>query len=497
MAEHAQSPPSPPHPAISPEVVEPQVQSPSTISSYIPSIISSVHPGAGYTPIDDFQDQDTSYKGASPKQSGQEDEDDSVHGLRIQFPDDGEERERRLSFGATVMHKPSSNSLLSPNSARSMGLGRRSRSASLDSEEQDITYRRGSEPSLYRSYTEDDDTRNLARPRASTSATSITIGQTLHPDEPLCKTKHHFFQGRANWLYITIISLSVYSTVFSAIWLGLAVTKPHYGRHIMDNGPLTPSTASLLCAAFAKTIELSFVTVFVSFLGQVLSHRAIVSNSKGITIAEMAMRAWVQQPGTMITHWESVRYAGLTFLGAISLTAALMAMFYTTASDALVAPKLKFGSSKLRVLHGEVKTIFANESQQIANCKTPMNNDNDNWNYGPTCVEIEHSGQAYHNYAQFLTNWDVIIKTGNGTTDQLRRPLPVGMLYDNTSITGSWVEINNMNNVSNAFNRVVNNVTLAMPLTSVFNAAKHPVNGILQPQELDVGHTLLLLIGLG
>lgn len=494
MADHARSPPSPPHPAHSPEIVEPQAQSPSTISSYIPSIISSVHHGAGYTPIDDFQEQDTSYKGASPKQPQTDDENDSVHGLRIQFPDDGEERERRLSFGATVVHKPSSTSLLSPNSARSMGLGRHSRSASLDSEEQDITYRQHSEPSLYRPFTEDDDTRHLARPRASTSATSITIGQTLHPDEPLCKTNHHFFQGRANWLYITIIFLSVYSTVFSAIWLGLAVTKPHYGRQIMDKGPLTPSTASLLCAAFAKTIELSFVTVFVSFLGQVLSHRAIVTDSKGITIAEMAMRAWVQQPGTMITHWGSVRHAGLTFLGVISLTAAIMAMFYTTASDALVSPKLKFGSSKLRVLHGEVKTIFANETQQIANCKTPMNESLDHWYYGPTCVEIQYSGEAYHNYAQFLSNWDFIIKAKIGSAQQSLRPPPVGMLYDNTSITGSWVEINDMNNVSNKHDRVVNNVTLAMPLTSVFNAAKHPVNGILQPQELDVRHTLSLLI---
>jgi hypothetical protein len=41
------------------------------------------------------------------------------------------------------------------------------------------------------------------------------------------------------------------------------------------------------------------------------------------------------QPGTLITHVESVKYAALTFLGAISLTAAIIAMFYTTASDAL------------------------------------------------------------------------------------------------------------------------------------------------------------------
>ena len=43
------------------------------------------------------------------------------------------------------------------------------------------------------------------------------------------------------------------------------------------------------------------------------------------------------QPGTMITHWESVRYAAWTFLGMVALTATFLAMLYTTASDALGA----------------------------------------------------------------------------------------------------------------------------------------------------------------
>ena len=98
---------------------------------------------------------------------------------------------------------------------------------------------------------------------------------------------------------------------------------------------MPPATASILFAAFAKSIELSFVTVFVALLGQVLSRRAFRTKSKGITIAEMSMRSWVMQPGTMITHWETIRYAGLTALGVIALLTAFMAMFYTTASDAL------------------------------------------------------------------------------------------------------------------------------------------------------------------
>ena len=77
------------------------------------------------------------------------------------------------------------------------------------------------------------------------------------------------------------------------------------------------------------------MTVFVAFLGQTLSRRALFKKSPGISIAEMSFGSWVVQPGTMITHWQTVRHAGGTFLGIVALTATAMAIFYTTASDAL------------------------------------------------------------------------------------------------------------------------------------------------------------------
>ncbi len=134
---------------------------------------------------------------------------------------------------------------------------------------------------------------------------------------------------------MTILVLAVYSTIFSGIWLVVAMRKPRYGRWITNTSRLTPATASVLCAALAKTIELSFVTVYVALLGQILSRRAFAKISKGVTIADMTMRAWVMQPGTLITHWYTIRFAGPTILGVISLLAALMAMVYTTASDSL------------------------------------------------------------------------------------------------------------------------------------------------------------------
>lgn len=197
------------------------------------------------------------------------------------------------------------------------------------------------------------------------------------------------------------------------------------------------------------------------------------------------MRSWVMQPGTLITHWETVRGAALTLLGALALLTAFAAMVYTTASDALVAPKLKFGALEHRKLYGNVSTRFAFEAYIESNCKTPISNETDPQHGGQTCMAIEYSGQGYSNYAQWLTKWGEAIQLSNGTTDQSKRTPPVGTLYDNTTIEGSWIETQNMNEISRKFNRTINNVTMAMPLTAVLAAAQNPVNKILQPLDLN------------
>lgn len=179
---------------------------------------------------------------------------------------------------------------------------------------------------------EDDDPYNISAPSPYQPFTVDSESRRLHNKYPsesgndrefACKAAEPLATGRSNWLAITILILSVYSTVFSCIWLVIAIAKPRYGHTITTVGGMTPQTASVLCTAFAKSIELSFVTVFVTLLGQILSHRAL-GERKGVTIAEMSMRSWVMQPGTLITHWESVRYAAVTYLGAIALLAALM-----------------------------------------------------------------------------------------------------------------------------------------------------------------------------
>jgi hypothetical protein len=90
--------------------------------------------------------------------------------------------------------------------------------------------------------------------------------------------------------------------LLSGIYLTLAIVKPRYGSKIGSHGgAIRPSTASTISALRAKTIELSFVTVFVAFLEQVVSRNAF-KKPGGVSIAHMSMRSWIMQPGTLVTH---------------------------------------------------------------------------------------------------------------------------------------------------------------------------------------------------
>ncbi|KAH0553414.1 hypothetical protein GP486_006517 [Trichoglossum hirsutum] len=332
-------------------------------------------------------------------------------------------------------------------------------------------------------------------PGARSSAYSYVSGDSLldslkKPTEVKCKTKRSFYQSRGNCLAVTITILAIYSTIFSGIYLVIAATKPSYGNKIhtkrgSSKGGISLSTATLLSTFFARTIELSFVTVFVAFLGQVLSRRAFRKESRGITIAEMAMRSWIMQPGSMIVHWESVRYAALTFLGVVSLTAAMLAMLYTTAAEALVAPKLKLGQFENKLMFGLVTSKYAYPTYVADHCKTPVQQSFDS-DKGTTCLSIDHAGQAFHNYGQYLATWAALANAGNTTLTSLsQRPAPVGMLYDNTTVAGSWIEIRDTTEESQAAGRIINNVTMAMPHAGIFDAARDQKNDIMQPEDLE------------
>ena len=97
----------------------------------------------------------------------------------------------------------------------------------------------------------------------------------------------------------------------------------------------------------------------------------------------------------------------------------------------------------------------------------------------------------YHNYMQYLTNWTNSIASGSGSDDLSQRPAPVAMLYDNTTVQGSWISRVNMTDISQKFSssnysRVVTNVSMAMPHAGIFGAMRDPINKIMQPQDLEV-----------
>ena len=465
-------------PTVDVDSPEPDDSTLTSSSAYLPSAISSISNRHNYESVP-MEEQDTSYQGAGERSLPKE---ESVHGLKINFEDHDANRLSLSPDSGRSPHLPdSSGGMLSPNSIRSKHQSFPSPQSPYP-DDHSTTYSR-SPASLYSTYTYDDN-ESTRRLRAST-VTSIDPSRTL--DELTCRTRRPIQTSRASWLSIIIIILSIYSTVFSAIFLGIAVAKPRYHRHITNNGPLLPSTASLLCQAFAKTIELTFVTTFVTALGQMLSHISMRKNSKGITLADMLLRQWIMQPGSIITHWEAVRYSALTVLGALTLFATLISMIYTTAADALVAPKLKYGGNDRRLLVGEVKTIFGNQSYQIDHCKTPVDTEDTPWDKGATCMEIEHSGQAYHNFMQYTPLWDTLNKTKpEGSSNMKERPPPIGMLWDNTTVIGSWVAEDDMPEKSKIHKRIINNVTLAMPHAAVVNAAKHKNNTILQPYDTNV-----------
>lgn len=158
-----------------------------------------------------------------------------------------------------------------------------------------------------------------------------------------CQSATNIKGKRFTWFSVTIFVLALYSTAMSLVFFALAAKGQRYGEKIRTGGSLTISGATILTTFFAKTIELSFVTVIVALLGQALARRAYDKDAVGgITLAEIGMRSWILQPGTLVTHWEGVKYASLSLLGVTSLAATVLAMLYVTAANALVQPQLKF-----------------------------------------------------------------------------------------------------------------------------------------------------------
>lgn len=284
-----------------------------------------------------------------------------------------------------------------------------------------------------------------------------------------------------SWVTIFICFLAFYSFCFSGVFLGIALAKPRWGRSIGEHGNLSYSTATLLSVLFSKTVELSFLAVLVATIGQILSRRAIARRgTNGISIADLTMRQWILQPGLIFTNSDAVKYAAPTLLGALVLVATIGATFYTTAAEALASPKLKFGPWQNLQMVGVVETAFANATFLTGACDTPITIDPEAG--GTSCLQIDYAGQAYHNFQSYLSNWTQALNNDDDRSLLAGRPKPVATLNDNTTVLGQWI-LGGEDRMRSA-DRLINNVTMAMPHANIYNAAQHPSNKIAQPGEL-------------
>jgi hypothetical protein len=291
--------------------------------------------------------------------------------------------------------------------------------------------------------------------------------------------------SRKGWLPILSLILSIYSSTFSGLFVVIAVSGPRYGKKILPRATFTPSSTALATAVIAKTIEITFVTVFMALLGQELSRRASgCRRTVGVSLADMHMRNWIMQPGTMISKWESLRYAGYTKLGLATVVAALLAMLYTSAATALVQPQLRFVDEPRIVLQGLVKTSFGNSASMTRNCSTPRNTYDALSEWHP-CTETEQSEDAMSIFNTYLRTWKLSLNEANGTS-LVNRPRGTSSLTDGTLVLSSWLNGSHGGVMQDVDTGVFyDNVSLAFPHMGVISACRYSENNIIQPEDLD------------
>lgn len=145
-------------------------------------------------------------------------------------------------------------------------------------------------------------------------------------------------------------------------------------------------------------------------------------------------------------------------------------------SHVIVSPKLSMGPKVGTTLASKVYTSFGNVVYLSLNCQTPILQSMDPYARNDTCLQLVHVGQAYHNYEQWITAWADFSGSRNDTSNRLEaRPKPTGSMWGNTTITGSWIEISNLTDLSQ--------MTMAMPHGAIPIAAMDEKNDIRQPRD--------------
>lgn len=304
-----------------------------------------------------------------------------------------------------------------------------------------------------------------------------------------CSSVRPPIEQQWTWLNKIVIGLAIFSTLFSGMFLGVAVYRPRWGYSIGPQGRLPYNTATLSCVLISKAVELAFATTFVAFLGQVLSMRAIqpygaIKTLQGLSMADINMKLWVLQPGTLLTHFAGVRYVLPSLLGMSTLVATLGTTFYTTAAQSLVSPKLKLGKVDEVPLYGEVSAPYADISYLRSRCDIPVTTSVDENNPGSLCLQLFFAAFTFRDWNAYLGDW-AEIQTSQADVAE-NRPLPHSNFYPDITASGQWVSsLDDFVRDSDKWGRLIHNTSLAMPHANLYNAARSERNRIIQPADLD------------
>lgn len=82
-----------------------------------------------------------------------------------------------------------------------------------------------------------------------------------------------------------------------------------------------------------------------------------------------------------------------TLLGIVALLATIIAMFYTTASDTMIRPKLQFSNWQHKHLNSTIFASYANAAYVNDSCSTPISVSMDS-NAGSSCLAVQYSGDC-------------------------------------------------------------------------------------------------------
>ncbi|KAK9783943.1 hypothetical protein SCAR479_00502 [Seiridium cardinale] len=291
-----------------------------------------------------------------------------------------------------------------------------------------------------------------------------------------CHSRDDVHIRRFHWLYIWQALMALLATGGSAVAFAVAVRRMEWGPQV------TKDNISSWNYAY-KVIEILFAGVYVTFLGQVLTRRAFSQSSKAFNIAEVTMRNWVIQPGSLVTHADGLPHAGMSILGIITILATVCTLSYTTACNELITPRILWSDWKQHgIFYGNVRSSYANMNNIKSACPVVDTASTDP-EYLNSCLIMKANGESYRTLIAYLSDWE---NTTYSTISQTIRPGASAIIMENTTLSSSWLD--RYPSALEVDGRLINNVTLVMPhagLSTFYSNSFNSSTNIRKPGELD------------